>query len=81
MRSFSCNEAMDLLESYKRLECFAVELAVRQMSDRDIEAFENILIKAVAALQLGDMKICAISIRVPLAEDSNKSWVAGPTER
>jgi DNA-binding GntR family transcriptional regulator len=51
---------MDLLESYKRLECFAVELAVRQMSDRDIEAFENILIEAVAALQLGDMKTCAM---------------------
>jgi DNA-binding GntR family transcriptional regulator len=51
---------MDLLESYKRLECFAVELAVRQMSDRDIEAFENILIEAVAALQLGDVKTCAM---------------------
>src|SRR6202790_634645 len=36
VRSFSRNETADLYELYKRLECFAVELAVPQMSDRDI---------------------------------------------
>ena len=32
VRSFSRNETADLYELYKRLECFAVELAVPQMS-------------------------------------------------
>ena len=36
VRSVSRNETADLYELYKRLECFAVELAVPQMSDRDI---------------------------------------------
>src|SRR5258708_10890244 len=56
VRSFSRNETADLYELYKRLECFAVELAVPQMSDRDIRRFENTLIEAVIALQRGDMK-------------------------
>jgi DNA-binding GntR family transcriptional regulator len=54
VRSFSGNEAADLYELFKRLECFAVELAVPQMSDRNIEALENILMEAYSALQRGD---------------------------
>ena len=49
VRSFSRSETADLYELYKRLECFAVELAVPQMSDRDIRRFENILIGRLAA--------------------------------
>ena len=59
VRSFSRGETADLYELYKRLECFAVELAVPQMSDRDIRRFENILIEAVAALQRRDVKTYA----------------------
>jgi DNA-binding GntR family transcriptional regulator len=59
VRSFSRSETADLYELYKRLECFAVELAVPQMSDRDIEGFENTLVEAAAALQRGDMKTYA----------------------
>src|SRR6266849_1777297 len=53
VRSFSRNETADLYELYMRLECFAVELAVLQMSDHDIRRFESILIEAVVALQRG----------------------------
>jgi DNA-binding GntR family transcriptional regulator len=60
VRSFSRNETADLYELYKRLECFAVELAVPQMSDRDIRRFENILGEAVVALQRRDMKTYAM---------------------
>src|ERR1700692_875160 len=56
VRSFSRSETADLYELYKRLECFAVELAVPQMSDCDIRRLENILIEAVVALQRGDVK-------------------------
>jgi DNA-binding GntR family transcriptional regulator len=63
VRSFSRNEASDLYELFKRLECFAVELAVPQMSDRDIEGFENILTEAVAALRRGDIKTYAMRDR------------------
>ena len=63
VRSFSRNEAADLYELYKRLECFAVELAIPQMSDRDIRRIENILIEAVVALQRGDMKTYAMRDR------------------
>src|SRR3977135_646944 len=63
VRSFSRNETADLYELYKRLECFAVELAVPQMSDRDIRRFENILLEAVVALQRGDMKTYAVRDR------------------
>ena len=44
VRSFSRDETADLYELYKRLECFAVELAVPQMSDCAIRRFENILL-------------------------------------
>jgi DNA-binding GntR family transcriptional regulator len=44
VRSFSRSETADLYELFKRLECFAVELAVPQMSDHDIRRFEDILI-------------------------------------
>src|SRR5216684_6824613 len=55
VRSFSRDETADLYELYKRLECFAVELAVPQMSDCDIRRFENILLEAMNALQRGDL--------------------------
>jgi DNA-binding GntR family transcriptional regulator len=63
VRSFSRDETADLYELFKRLECFAVELAVPRMSDRDIDGFENILTEAVAALQRGDIKIYAMRDR------------------
>src|SRR5258708_34957094 len=56
VRSFSRNETADLYELFKRLECFAVELAVPKLSDAGIQRFENTLIEAVIALQRGDMK-------------------------
>jgi DNA-binding GntR family transcriptional regulator len=59
VRSFSRDETADLYELYKRLECFAVELAVPQMSDRDIRRFENTLVEAVNALQREDIKTYA----------------------
>src|ERR1700676_5513699 len=63
VRSFSRDETADLYELYKRLECFAVELAVPQMSDRDIRRFENILLEAVDGLRRGDTKAYAIRDR------------------
>jgi DNA-binding GntR family transcriptional regulator len=42
---------------------FPVERAVSKMSDRDIEVFEHILIEAMAALQLEDVKTYAIRDR------------------
>jgi DNA-binding GntR family transcriptional regulator len=63
VRSFSRNETSDLYELFKRLECFAVELAVPQMSDRDIEGFENLLTEAVAALRRGDIETYAMRDR------------------
>jgi DNA-binding GntR family transcriptional regulator len=63
VRSVSRSETADLYELYKRLECFAVELAVPQMSDRNIRRFENILIEAVAALQRSNVKTYAIRDR------------------
>jgi DNA-binding GntR family transcriptional regulator len=76
VRSFSRNETTDLYELYKRLECFAVELAVPQMSDRDIRRVENILTEAVVALQRGDMSTYAIRDREfyeAIAEQSGNS--------
>lgn len=55
VRSFSRKEIEDLYELRKTLECFAVELAVPRMSDRDIARFERILDEAVAALRRRDM--------------------------
>src|SRR6202790_3726611 len=63
VRSFSRNETADLYELYKQLECFAVELAIPQMSDCDIRRFENILLEAVVALQRGDVKTYAVRDR------------------
>ena len=59
VRSFSRGETADLYELYNRLECFAVELAVPQMSDGDIRQIENILVEAVVALQRDDVKTYA----------------------
>ncbi|WP_316356045.1 GntR family transcriptional regulator [Devosia sp.] len=55
VRSFSRKEVEDLYELRKTLECFAVQLAVPNMSDRHIAAFERILDDAVTALQSGDL--------------------------
>jgi DNA-binding GntR family transcriptional regulator len=63
VRSFTRNETVDLYELYKRLECFAVELAVPLVSDRDIRRLENMLAEAVAALQQGDMKTSVVRDR------------------
>ena len=76
VRSFSRNETADLYELYKRLECFAVELAVPQMSDRDIRRLESTLLEAVVALQRGDMKTYAMRDREfyeAIAEQSGNS--------
>lgn len=56
VRSFSRKEIEGLYELRKTLECFAVELAVPRMSDRDITRFEAVLEEAVAALRRGDME-------------------------
>jgi DNA-binding GntR family transcriptional regulator len=63
VRSFSGSETADLYELFKRLECFAVELAVPQMSDRDIKGLENILMEADSALRRGDAKTFAMRDR------------------
>lgn len=60
VRSFTPKEIDDLYELRKTLECFAVELAVPQMSDRHIAGFERILDEAVAALRRGDMETYGI---------------------
>jgi DNA-binding FadR family transcriptional regulator len=60
---FSRSETADLYEPFKRLEYFAVELAVWRMSGHDIERFENILIKAPDALQRADTRTHAIRDR------------------
>src|SRR3984893_1869741 len=76
VRSFSRDETADLYELYKRLECFAVELAVPQMSDHDIRRFEDMLIEAGGALQRGDTKTYAMRDREfyeNLAEQSGNS--------
>ena len=76
VRSFSRNETAELYELFKRLECFAVELAVPQMSDLDIKGFENILVEAVVALQRGDTKTYAMRDRQfyeNIAEQSGNS--------
>src|SRR3979411_358488 len=76
VRSFSGSETADLYELFKRLECFAVELAVPQMSDRDIKGLENILVAAVVAVQRGDTKTYAMLDREfygNIAEQSGNS--------
>lgn len=56
VRSFTRKEIDDLYELRKTLECFAVELAVPQMSDRDIAGLEKVLDAAVEALHHRDME-------------------------
>jgi len=56
VRSFSRKETNDLYELRKRLECFAVELAVPNMSDRHIDQFDGILSRTIAARHAGDME-------------------------
>lgn len=63
VRRFSRNETADLYELYKQLEYFAVELAVPQMSDRDIRRLENTLVEAVTALQCADVKTYVVRDR------------------
>jgi DNA-binding GntR family transcriptional regulator len=56
VRSFTRKEIDDLYELRKTLECFAVELAVPRMSDRDIAGLEKVLDAAVEALRNRDME-------------------------
>lgn len=63
VRSFTRKEIDDLYELRKTLECFAVELAVPRMSDRDIAGLERVLNEAVMALQQGDMATYGIRDR------------------
>jgi len=76
VRSFSRDETSDIYELFKRLECFALELAMPLMSDRDINGFENILIEGAVALQRGDMNTYAMHDREfykNIAEQSRNS--------
>jgi DNA-binding GntR family transcriptional regulator len=76
VRSFSRRETTDLYELFKRLECFAVELAVPHMSDHDIRRSENILMEAGVALQRGDTQTYAMRDREfyqSIAEQSGNS--------
>jgi DNA-binding GntR family transcriptional regulator len=76
VRRFSRNETEDLYELYERLECFAVELAVPRMSDRDIRRFEDLLDEAMVALERGDLKTYAMRDREffeTIAEQSGNS--------
>jgi DNA-binding GntR family transcriptional regulator len=76
VRSFSGSETADLYELFKRLECFAVELTVPQMSDRDIEGLENVLMEGDSALQRGDAETFAMHDREfykNIAEQSGNS--------
>ena len=75
-QALSRGETADLYELFKRLECFAVELAVPQMSDHDILRYDNILIEAATALQRGDAKTYAMRDRdfyENIAEQSGNS--------
>lgn len=56
VRSFSRKETEDLYALRRRLECFAVELAVPHMSDRHIQRFAELLDAAVDALHAGDLE-------------------------
>jgi DNA-binding GntR family transcriptional regulator len=56
VRSFTRKEIDDLYELRKTLECFAVELAVPRMSDRDIAGLEKVLDAAVEALRNRNME-------------------------
>ena len=71
VRSFSKKETEDLYELRKTLECFAVELAVPQMSDRHIADFERILDEAIAALKADDMRQGAIILAAFLVNAAN----------
>lgn len=55
VRSFTRQETKDLYDLRKVLECFAVELAVPNMSDRHVGQFRHLLDEAVSALQRGDL--------------------------
>jgi DNA-binding GntR family transcriptional regulator len=63
VRSFTRKEIDDLYELRKTLECFAVELAVPRMSDRDIAGLEKVLDGAVEALRNRDMATYGIRDR------------------
>jgi DNA-binding GntR family transcriptional regulator len=63
VRSFSHKEVDDLCQVYKQLACFAVELALPRMSDTRIGEVEEMLDKAAAALQGGDVNNFAANDR------------------
>ena len=80
VRSFSRKEVEDLYELYKRLECFAVELAVPQVSDSDIDRLEHTRAKLATALRCGDMKTYAVHDLEFFAIIANRSGNAALTE-
>jgi DNA-binding GntR family transcriptional regulator len=57
VRSFSRKEIDDFYELRKVLECFAVRLAVPQMSDRHIEHLGQFLSAAIEALRRDDLAV------------------------
>jgi DNA-binding GntR family transcriptional regulator len=59
VRSFSRKETDDLYELKRRLECFAVELAIPRLRDCDIAWLEIIASEAADALKRGDMQTYA----------------------
>src|ERR1700730_10943322 len=62
VRSFSRNETADLYELYKQLQCFAVELAVPHMSDR--EFYETISQQSGNAALIDALARCALQIQL-----------------
>jgi DNA-binding GntR family transcriptional regulator len=59
VRSFSRQEINDVYELRKRLECFAVELAVPRFSEQHLKTIGRLLDDAVEALQTRDMEAYA----------------------
>jgi DNA-binding GntR family transcriptional regulator len=59
VRSFSRKETEDLYELKRRLECFAMELAIPRMRGSDIAKFELLASEATNALKRGDMETYA----------------------
>ena len=64
LRSLSRRETADLYELFKRLGCFAVELAVQRMSDHDIRRPENILIEDGPPCNATIQNICRTRSRI-----------------
>jgi DNA-binding GntR family transcriptional regulator len=59
VRTFSRKETEDLYKLRRRLECFAIELAIPRMRGYDIAWFELLASEATDALKRGDMETFA----------------------